>query len=139
MVTDVVVDIPSLSVGSEFKRLHSFQPINIQGYLVEMHVTPSVLLMAKLVSKKKRPMKYLRGHIVSPSNPDLKFKFITSRSGIFQVPNLNPGVYQLTFGKKPYESIDIEIPEDAEGLFKLGTQTVIKKRVGVANRPRLQI
>ena len=75
-------------------------------------------------------MKYLRGHIVSPSNPDLKFKFITSRSGIFQVPNLNPGVYQLTFGKKPYESIDIEIPEDAEGLFKLGTQTVIKKKGG---------
>ena len=128
VVTDVVVDIPSLSVGSEFKRLHSFKPINVR-YLVEMHnaIGPS---MAKLVNKKNRPMKYLRGHVTSVENTDLKLKFITSRSGIFQVPNLNPGVYQLSFGKKPYESIEITIPDDADGLFKLGSKTVIKKKGG---------
>ena len=129
VVTDVVADIPSLSVGSEYKRLHSFQPINVQGYLVEMHVTPSVLLMAKLVSKG-RPKKYLRGYILSATDPSMKVKFITSRSGIFQAPNLNPGQYQITFGKKPFESIDIEIPEDAEGLFKLGKLKVTKKKGG---------
>ena len=65
-----MVDIPNLSVGSEYNRLHTFQPVNVQGYLVELHVTPSVLLMGKLLNQKKRPLKYKRGYLVSTLSPE---------------------------------------------------------------------
>ena len=57
-----------------------------------------------------------------------KQKFITSRSGIFQVANLMPGQYEITFGKKPYDSMSVTIPEDAEGLYRL-SQLIVKKRL----------
>ena len=126
VVTDVMVDIPSLPIGSKYDRIHSFKPVNIQGYLVEMRVTPSVLLMGKLIDSKKKPKKYFRGYIHNIDDPSNKIRFITSRSGIFQAANLVPGDYVLTFGKKPYELISIIIPKDANGLYRLSDQPIKK-------------
>ncbi len=118
VLTDVVIDVPSLSVGAQLDRLHTFSPVNFNAYLVELHVTPSVMLMGKLL-KGKRPARYLRGTISSRTDPSVKEKLVTSRSGIFQVPNLKPGDYTISFGKKPYASVPITIPDDADGLYRL--------------------
>ncbi|MEK9727997.1 MAG: hypothetical protein VW397_07840, partial [Candidatus Margulisiibacteriota bacterium] len=129
VLTDIMVDIPNLPVGAEYQRLHSFQPVNVQGYLVELHVTPSVLLMGKLVNQKGRPYKYQRGYLVSKVTQK-KQRFITSRSGIFQVPNLIPGTYQITFSKNRYTSVDITVPDNADGLFRLNN-LVIQRNLDV--------
>ena len=69
----------------------------------------------------------MRGYVQSPQNPELKERFITSRSGIFQVSNLKAGDYVLTFGRKPYEKIPISIPPDASGLYRIGSLSLSSK------------
>ena len=119
VVTDVMVDIPSLPIGSKYDRIQRFRPVNMQGYLIEMHVTPSVLLMGKLVDSNNKSKKYFRGFIHHQDTPSNKKRFITSRSGIFQASDLVPGEYVLTFGKKPYSPIKVTIPKNANGLYRL--------------------
>ena len=129
VITDVLIDVPSLSVGSEIERLHSFRPVNFNAYLVELHVTPSVMLMGKILKPNKKSARYLRGHVTSPTDEKLKEKLITSRSGIFQVPNLKPGKYVITFGRRPYHDVEIDIPSDADGLYRISNITLKSKRV----------
>lgn len=129
VITDVIIDVPDLSVGAEIDRLHSFRPVNFNAYLVELHVTPSVMLMGKLLRPNKKAARYLRGYVTSPNDSSVNEKLITSRSGIFQVPNLKPGTYILTFGKKPYENIEIDIPSHADGLYRMDHLTLVSKDV----------
>lgn len=127
VITDVLIDVPGLSIGSEIERLHSFRPVNFNGYLVPLHVTPSVMLMGKILQPNKKAARYLRGYVTSPTDDSLNEKLITSRSGIFQVSNLKPGKYILTFGKKPYKNIDIEIPSNADGLYRIDNLMLVSK------------
>ena len=134
VITDVLIDVPSLSVGSEIERLHSFRPVNFNAYLVELHVTPSVMLMGKILKPNKKSARYLRGHVTSPTDEKLKEKLITSRSGIFQVPNLKPGKYVITFGRRPYHDVEIDIPSDADGLYRISNITLKSKKGAKKNR-----
>jgi len=118
VVTDVIIDVPSLSVGAQLERLYSFRPVNGQGYLVSLHVTPSVLLMSKLMGPNNQPLKYTKGYVSSPTDPENRQRFVTSRSGIFQAANLMPGTYNLTFANQQYRPITMNIPVGSDGLFK---------------------
>ena len=136
VITDVLIDVPSLSVGSELDRLHSFSPVNFNAYAIELHVTPSVMLMGKLLKPNKKSARYLRGYVTSTEDPSIKEKLITSRSGIFQVSNLKPGSYMITFGKKPYHDVPIDIPSDAEGLYRISPIKLTAKQGGRKKRGR---
>jgi hypothetical protein len=136
MITDVIIDVPDLSVGAEIDRLHSFRPVNFNAYLVELHVTPSVMLMGKLLQPNKKAAKYLRGYVTSPNDASVNEKLITSRSGIFQVPNLLPGTYMISFGKKPYEHIEFDIPNDADGLYRMDHLVLVSKDVSQNELPQ---
>ena len=118
VVKDVVIDVPTLPVGSKIDRLYSFRPVHFTGYLVSLHVTPSVMLMGKLLNENKRPIKYIRGYVRSPKDPTFEERFLTSRSGIFQAQNLSAGTYLLEFGRKPYETYEILIPDDVKGYIE---------------------
>ena len=83
-----------------------------------------------VVKPNKKNARYLRGYVQSPNDPSFKERLITSRSGIFQVPNLKPGRYVLSFGRKPYQNVPITIPDDAKGLYRLNSITLASKAAG---------
>ena len=72
--------------------------------------------------------------MTSPTDEKLKEKLITSRSGIFQVPNLKPGKYVITFGRRPYHDVEIDIPSDADGLYRISNITLKSKKGAKKNR-----
>jgi hypothetical protein len=128
MLTEVVVDIPSLPFGSKFQNMHAFQPVYFNGYLVSLHVTPSVMIMGKLLTPKGAAAKYVRGYVALVGDTANKMRIMSSRSGIFQLANLQPGTYVLSFGNQPYKDITIKVPDQAQGLYRLPTTKLVKER-----------
>jgi hypothetical protein len=128
MLTEVVVDIPSLPFGSKFQNMHAFQPVYFNGYLVSLHVTPSVMIMGKLLTPKGVAAKYVRGYVAPEEDAANKMRIMSSRSGIFQLADLQPGTYVLSFGNQPYKDITIKVPDQAQGLYRLPTTKLVKER-----------
>ena len=86
------------------------------------------MVVGKLINDSNQPLKYVRGYVSSESDPTFNERFITSRSGIFQIPNLRSGQYSMSFGKRPYDDISFEVPEDADGLYRL-SQFIVQERL----------
>lgn len=119
VISNVSIDAPNLPIGYELNRLVAFRPTHFTGYLVPLHATPSILAVGILEDSQFNRMPYTRGFITSEQQ-GVSVPFMTSRTGMFQLPNVTPGAYILSINNQQFRQVRIDIPESANGLYRLG-------------------
>jgi outer membrane usher protein len=120
--SSVHVVVPDLPVGYDAGQdVFQLQPTYRSGAVLTVGTAATVMLDGTLQREDGTPVSLVAGNAVAVGKPSDKGRqFFTNKRGRFRIDRLNPGRYDLVFPELEGRTVRIEIPEDAEGIYKIG-------------------
>ncbi|NET07453.1 MAG: fimbrial biogenesis outer membrane usher protein [Symploca sp. SIO2B6] len=126
LVSQVQIEAPDLPIGYDLgQSVFNILPTYSSGTLIQVGTDAKVFLRGVLKFSNGEPVSLLSGQISSLSDPESKpLVLFTNRAGKFATEGLKPGHYQLRLFTENGEVLEFEIPEEAEGIYDIGTLVI---------------
>ena len=124
--TDLNLSLPDVSEGRALEREnYTLLPSYKSGLIIKTGNPGAVFLKGQFKSIAQTPLSLVSGNLRSVSEPSAGgLTFFTNRDGRFTIESLKPGTYVFEFFSDRIESHPLEIPQNSEGVYDVGTITV---------------
>lgn len=108
---------PPLGATPE-KTAFVLAPTYKSGVALRLGRPPQIIAIGRLVDDQGQPLAHVSVTFARPGAPPVTT--FTSRSGLFQMPDVQPGRYEITPDDPAHTTTTITIPPAPDGLVRLG-------------------
>ncbi len=126
----VPVDVANAPIGTDIGQgsFKLFPPYR-SGYVLEVGSDYNVTALGNMVNVDGQPVALVSGTATELGKPDrAPITVFTNRDGRFGATGLAPGRWRIEMLDANKSVYVIEIPEDAQGIVRLGQITPVKER-----------
>lgn len=124
---DIFVEPINAPLGATPEKMNfSLAPTYKSGFVLALGQSPKIVAVGKLTTLQQEPLVNQAIEIMRVGDPSAEvITGMTSKNGRFQMPNVQPGRYEIQpLPKTKWARITVIIPESQNGVCRLGEITV---------------